>query len=365
MTAVSGPCAALWAKSCFSFLQGASRPEELVQQAHDQGHRALALTDRDGIYGTVRAHLRARELGFDLILGAEMSLQGRSRLVLLARDATGYADLCLLISRGRLRSAIRDVGKALGLPETSLDRVAKLLHHGSLDLEQTLEQAGLEPKNAMHRHLVSLASEVQGFPRHLSIHPGGFLLGQQPVHHIVPLENATMEDRTVIQWDKDDVEALSLFKVDLLGLGALTMIHRCLDMLAESKDLSLTLSTIPHEDPETYDMICRGDTVGVFQIESRAQMAMLPRLRPRTFYDIVVEVSIVRPGPIAGDMVHPYLRRRHGLEPVTYPHPCLEPVLAKTLGVPLFQEGLSLRAELKPPLRPHLKLRPALPALHA
>ena len=649
------PYATLWAKSCFSFLEGASRPSELVQQAHDLGHRALALTDRDGVYGTVRAHLRAQELGYHLIIGTQLTVDDGSRILLLARDDRGYADLCLLISRGRLRSAkgecqvtwdevcdaaprlvalwggggsllveggpryrapaeklreayagrlyavaarhhvateaeqeerlrrraarlrlpvvaavevlyhsparrplqdvlecvragvnvhtagrllrpnaehylkspramaelfaddpaalaltcevaerctysldqlqyrypseqlphgitsaqwlrqltlegarwryegvvpdevlhqvdrelelieeldypgyfltmwevvefcrarqilcqgrgsaansavcyclgitavdpvkmdllferflsrerpdppdidldieherreeviqhvyakygrshaamvanyvcyrprsaIRDVGKALGLPETSLDRVAKLLHHGQLDLEETLEQAGLDPGNAMHRHLMDLAAQVQGFPRHLSIHPGGFLLGQQPVHNIVPLENATMEDRTVIQWDKDDVEALSLFKVDLLGLGALAMIHRCLDMLAEQKGLALTLATIPHEDPETYDMICRGDTVGVFQIESRAQMAMLPRLRPRTFYDIVIQVSIVRPGPIAGDMVHPYLRRRHGLEPVIYPHPCLKPVLAKTLGVPLFQE---------------------------
>ncbi len=702
-------CATLWAKSCFSFLEGASRPSELVQQAHDLGHRAVALTDRDGVYGAVRAHLRAQELGYHLIIGAQLTVDDGSRVLLLAQDDGGYADLCLLISRGRLRSAkgecqvtwdevcdaapglvalwggggsllveggdryrapasrlleaygdrlyalaarhqvaaeaeqeerlrrraarlglpvvaavevlyhspsrrplqdvlecvragvnvhtagrllrpnaehylksprelaelfaddpaalaatcevaerctysldrlqyrypserlphgitsaqwlrqltiegarwryegvvpdevlhqvdrelelieeldypgyflsmwevvefcrarqilcqgrgsaansavcyclgitavdpvkmdllferflskerpdppdidldieherreeviqhvyakygrshaamvanyvcyrsrsaIRDVGKALGLPETSLDRVAKLLgshavlggvreraetpgwpgarrahagghvtderhsqagwsgprsapdsaagspNHGQLDLEETLEQAGLDPGNAMHRHLIDLAVQVQGYPRHLSIHPGGFLLGQQPVHHIVPIENATMEDRTVIQWDKDDVEALSLFKVDLLGLGALAMIHRCLDMLAEHKGLELTLATIPHEDTETYDMICRGDTVGVFQIESRAQMAMLPRLRPRTFYDIVIEVSIVRPGPIAGDMVHPYLRRRHGLEPVTYPHPCLKPVLAKTLGVPLFQE---------------------------
>ena len=650
------PVASLWTKSCFSFLEGASHPEELVQQAHDLGLGALALTDRDGVYGTVRAHVKARELGLPLVLGAQLTVDDGTRLLLLAQDGTGYANLCLLITRGRLRSAkgecqvswdevldaapglvalwggdhsllaaaapgwepvgqrlrqafghrlyallarhrraeeqqqearvrrrsarlelplvaavevlyhsplrrplqdvlsciragvtvheaglhvrqnaehtlhspqefcqlyaddpaavhatwqvaercagfnldqlryvypserlpdgstsaqwlhqltfegarwryggavpeevahqlereltlieeldypgyfltmweivefcrahqilcqgrgsaansavcfclgitavdpvrmdllferflsrerpdppdidldieherreeviqhvyakygrsraamvanyvcyrsrsaIRDVGQALGLPETSLDRLAKLLHHGSSDLSATLSQAGLDPDSAMHRHLVALAHEVQGFPRHLSIHPGGFLLGHEPVHNIVPIENGAMEDRTVIQWDKDDIEALALFKVDLLGLGALNMVHRCLDLLAAHKGLDLTLATIPHEDPPTYDMICAGDTVGVFQIESRAQMAMLPRLRPRTFYDLVIEISIVRPGPIAGDMVHPYLRRRNGLEPVTYPHPCLEPVLAKTLGVPLFQE---------------------------
>ncbi|MFT4705800.1 MAG: error-prone DNA polymerase, partial [Bradymonadia bacterium] len=175
-------------------------------------------------------------------------------------------------------------------------------------------------------------------PRHLSIHPGGFLLGDRPVHELVPIENASMEGRTVIQWDKYDVEALGLFKVDLLGLGALSMLDRCFHLIQKLHDLSMDMASLPPDDPKTFDMICSADTVGTFQIESRAQMNMLPRLRPRTFYDLVIEVSIVRPGPIAGDMVHPYLRRRQGKEPIEYPHDCLRPVLEKTLGVPLFQE---------------------------
>ncbi|HUH04566.1 MAG TPA: OB-fold nucleic acid binding domain-containing protein, partial [Kofleriaceae bacterium] len=160
----------------------------------------------------------------------------------------------------------------------------------------------------------------------------------EPVHDIVPIENGTLADRTVIQWDKDDLEELGLFKVDLLGLGALHQLHRCFDLLKRHRGIALSMATIPADDSDTYDMICRADTVGVFQIESRAQMSMLPRLRPRYFYDLVVEVSIVRPGPITGGMVHPYLRRRNGEEPVVYPHECLRPVLEKTLGVPLFQE---------------------------
>jgi error-prone DNA polymerase len=185
---------------------------------------------------------------------------------------------------------------------------------------------------------MALTAEIEDTPRHLSIHPGGFLLGHEPVHDLVPIENASMPGRTVIQWDKYDVEALGLFKVDLLGLGALTHIDLCLKLIGEQHGRVLTPATIPAEDPATYDLICAADTIGVFQIESRAQMAMLPRLRPRTFYDLVIEVSIVRPGPISGDMVHPYLRRRRGVEAVEYPHPSLGPVLEKTLGIPLFQE---------------------------
>ncbi len=249
-----------------------------------------------------------------------------------------HAAMVAVVIRYRARSAIRDVGKALGLPETSLDRLAKLIDRWAQGPATLLAQAGLDARAPVHRHLLELVAEVQDFPRHLSIHPGGFLLGHAPVHELVPIENGAMPERTVIQWDKDDVEALGLFKVDLLGLGALTMVHRCLDLLRAHRGLELTLATLPAEDAATYEMCCRADTVGVFQIESRAQMSMLPRLKPRTFYDLVIEVSIVRPGPIAGDMVHPYLRRRNGKEAVLYPHPCLEPVLAKTLGVPLFQE---------------------------
>ena len=242
------------------------------------------------------------------------------------------------VVRYRGRSAVREVGKALGLSETAIDRLARLLsHYGPLDAAG-LTHAGLDPDSPIHGHLFRLCEQIQDCPRHLSIHPGGFLLGHEPVHDLVPIENATMPDRTVIQWDKDDLEDLGLFKVDLLGLGALTQLDLGFRLLDRHYGRTLSLDRIPPDDPRTYDLICRADTVGVFQIESRAQMAMLPRLRPRKYYDLVVEVSIVRPGPITGGMVHPYLRRRNGEEEVVYPHPCLEPVLKKTLGVPLFQE---------------------------
>jgi len=250
-----------------------------------------------------------------------------------------HAAMVANLIRYRPRSAVRDIGKALGLPETALDRLSKLLNHYADEIDPAvLVEAGLNSESKLHQLLLQLSAEIQDFPRHLSIHPGGFLLGHDPVDTLVPIENATMEGRTVIQWDKNDIEDLGLFKVDLLGLGALHQVHLCLDLMREDGGPDLTPATIPAEDPETYDMISNGDTVGVFQIESRAQMNMLPRLRPRVFYDLVIEVAIIRPGPITGGMVHPYLRRRHGIEPILYPHPSLEPVLSKTLGVPLFQE---------------------------
>ena len=249
-----------------------------------------------------------------------------------------YAAMVAVITRYRPKSAVRDVGKVLGVAETSLDRLAKFLSRYDCVDDEALRGAGLDPEAKVHRHLIRLANAIQGFPRHLSIHPGGFLLGHEPVHDLVPIENGAMEDRTVIQWEKDDVEALGLFKVDLLGLGALSHLHRAFDLMRHHRDVDLSMAAIPPDDTATFDMCCKADTVGVFQIESRAQMAMLPRLKPRTFYDLVVEVSIVRPGPITGGMVHPYLRRRAGEEPVEYPHECLKPVLEKTLGVPLFQE---------------------------
>ena len=240
--------------------------------------------------------------------------------------------------RYRPRSAVREVGKALGIPETALDRASKMLGRYSTVAPEALLHAGFAMDANTTKQLLQLSNEILDFPRHLSIHPGGFLLGHEPVHHLVPIENATMENRTVIQWDKDDIEELGLFKVDLLGLGALTMLHRCFDLLEEHHNTSLSLATLPQDDPATYDMMCLADTIGVFQIESRAQMSMLPRLRPRRFYDLVIEISIVRPGPISGGMVHPYLRRRNHEEDIDYPHECLRPVLEKTLGVPLFQE---------------------------
>ena len=242
------------------------------------------------------------------------------------------------VIRYRGRSAVREVGKALGISATAVDRLAKLLSHGSPLDAAGLAYAGLDPASPLHDHLFRLCEEIRDVPRHLSIHPGGFLLGHEPVHDLVPIENAAMPGRTVIQWDKHDLEDLGLFKVDLLGLGALTQLDLGFRLLERHYGRRLSLDRIPPDDPQTYDRICRSDTVGVFQIESRAQMAMLPRLRPRHYYDLVIEVSIVRPGPITGGMVHPYLRRRSGEEPVVYPHACLEPVLRKTLGVPLFQE---------------------------
>jgi error-prone DNA polymerase len=249
-----------------------------------------------------------------------------------------HAAMAANVVRYRARSAVREAGKALSIPDTTLDRVAKLLsHYDDID-NDTLGQAGFDPENTTHQHLARLAAEIQDFPRHLSIHPGGFLLGHKPVRDLVPIENATMPGRTVIQWDKEDLESLGLFKVDLLGLGMLTVLNRAFDLVESHCRRHLTMATIPRDDEPTFRMIRRADTVGVFQVESRAQMAMLPRLRPRNYYDLVIEVSIVRPGPITGGMVHPYLRRRNGEEEVVYPHPSLEPVLKKTLGVPLFQE---------------------------
>ncbi len=228
------------------------------------------------------------------------------------------------VIRYRARSAVRDVGKALGLSETSLDRLAKLLSHYDGPRSNACSRRGSIPRRRSTSISCGSRAPFSISPATSSIHPGGFLLGHEPVHQIVPIENATMEDRTVIQWDKDDIESLGLFKVDLLGLGALTQLDLCFRLLKEHRDVDLSMATIPANDTATFDMICRGATVGVFQIESRAQMAMLPRLKPRNYYDLVIEVSIVRPGPITGGMVHPYLRRRNGEEPVTYPHAILD-----------------------------------------
>jgi error-prone DNA polymerase len=255
-----------------------------------------------------------------------------------AKYGRSHAAMVADVIRYRSRSALRDVGKALAFPETLLARAAQFVSHYEAPTARDLAAAGVDPDSREARLLLEIATEIEDFPRHLSIHPGGFLLGHEPVATLVPVENATMENRTVIQWDKEDVEAIGLFKVDLLGLGALNHLHRCFDLLREHRAIDLSMASVPPDDTATFDMIGRADTVGVFQIESRAQMAMLPRLKPRNYYDLVIEVSIVRPGPITGGMVHPYLRRRRGEEPVEYPHECLRPVLEKTLGVPLFQE---------------------------
>ncbi|MBI2753001.1 MAG: error-prone DNA polymerase [Betaproteobacteria bacterium] len=234
----------------------------------------------------------------------------------------------------RARSAVRDLGKALGLEPAELDRLAESLSwwDGGAVLADRLRDSGLDPRSPATARLLALAAELIGFPRHLSQHVGGFVISRGPLAELVPVENAAMPERTVIQWDKDDLEALGLLKVDVLALGMLSAIRRALDFAG------MRMQDVPPEDPAVYEMIRKADTVGVFQIESRAQMSMLPRLRPANFYDLVIEVAIVRPGPIQGGMVHPYLRRRQGLEPVTYPSEPVKRVLERTLGVPIFQE---------------------------
>ena len=240
----------------------------------------------------------------------------------------------------RSRSAVRDVGKALGLSLDRVDALAKSLegHHHDNSLATRCRETGIDPDSFLGGRLVGLVRELVGFPRHLGQHVGGMVMTQGPLCELVPIENAAMQDRTVIEWDKDDLDELGILKVDCLSLGMLTAIRKCFGLVREHAGRDLTLATIPEGDAEVYDMMGRADTMGVFQIESRAQMSMLPRLRPRTFYDLVIEVALVRPGPIQGNMVHPYLRRRAGEEPVTYPNDEIREVLVRTLGVPLFQE---------------------------
>jgi error-prone DNA polymerase len=242
----------------------------------------------------------------------------------------------------RRRSAIRDVGKALGLSLDVVDRLAKDIEwwEDGCVKETSFRTLGLDPRNPTLGHLAKLVGELLGFPRHLSQHVGGFVITRTPLCELVPIENASMSDRTVIEWDKDDVDAAGMMKVDVLSLGMLTCVRKCLQMVSPPglDPAKPDMAVLPPEDPAVYEMICRADTVGVFQIESRAQMSMLPRLRPMCFYDLVIEVAIVRPGPIQGDMVHPYLRRRNGEEPVSFPDERVRQVLGRTLGVPLFQE---------------------------
>ena len=240
----------------------------------------------------------------------------------------------------RPRSAIRDVGKALGFDEGRVGAVARSLHwwEGALIEQERIAEAGFDPKSSRVRLWLELVETLIGFPRHLSQHVGGFVIAERALAELVPVENAAMPERTVIQWDKDDLEELGLLKVDVLGLGMLTAIRRCFGLIEGYSGRRYTIATIPAEDRYVYEMISRADTMGVFQIESRAQMAMLPRLRPKNYYDLVIEVAIIRPGPIQGDMVHPYLRRRSGEEPVTYPSDEVRRVLERTLGVPIFQE---------------------------
>jgi error-prone DNA polymerase len=248
----------------------------------------------------------------------------------------------------RPRSAVRDAGKALGVDPGLIDQLARAQRGwgGGEGLSAGFAGCGMDPESPLARRWQDLACQLMGFPRHLSQHPGGFVIARGKLSRLVPVENAAMANRSVVQWDKDDLDALGLLKVDILALGMLSTLRRALELVEQRRGEPFALQDIPSEDPATYAMMSRADTVGVFQIESRAQMSMLPRLAPRTFYDLVIEVAIVRPGPIQGGMVHPYLRRRQGAEPVSYPSAEVEQALARTLGVPVFQEQVMQLAML-------------------
>ncbi|MET3140033.1 error-prone DNA polymerase [Undibacterium sp. GrIS 1.2] len=250
------------------------------------------------------------------------------------------AALTAVVISYRPRSVLRDVGKALGIDLSVVEKVAKASHGwgGRSDLRARLSACGFDPDSPIAEKWCELADKLMKFPRHISQHPGGFVISHTKLSRLVPVENAAMANRSIVQWDKDDLDAVGLLKIDILALGMLSCIRRALELVSEQRGERFELHDIPAEDAATYDMICQADTVGVFQIESRAQMSMLPRLRPRQFYDLVIEVAIIRPGPIQGGMIHPYLRRRQGIDPVEYPSPAMESVLSRTLGIPIFQE---------------------------
>jgi error-prone DNA polymerase len=284
----------------------------------------------------------SRERGEPPDIDVDFEHQRREEVIQYIYERYGRerAALAATVICYRPRSAVRDIGRALGMGADQVDRLARNIHwwDGREVSMQRLRETGLDPASPLVRRTLDLVRQVQGFPRHLSQHVGGFVIARGELSRLVPIENAAMPGRSVIQWDKDDLDALGLLKVDCLALGMLSAIRRALDLLNGYRGTALTMADIPAEDPAVYAMIQRGETTGVFQIESRAQMAMLPRLKPACFYDLVIEVAIVRPGPIQGDMVHPYLRRRQGLEPVTYPSEAVREALGRTLGVPIFQE---------------------------
>lgn len=250
------------------------------------------------------------------------------------------AALTAVIISYRPKSVLRDVGKALGIDLSIIEKAAKVRHgwHSRADLALRLQECGLDPTSSIAKKWIELTEKMMRFPRHMSQHPGGFVISHEKLSRLVPIENAAMDNRSIVQWDKDDLDAVGLLKIDILALGMLSCIRRALQLVSQRRNTSFGLADIPAEDKATYDMICAADTIGVFQIESRAQMSMLPRLLPRTYYDLVIEVAIIRPGPIQGGMIQPYLRRRQGIDPVTYPSKAMEAVLSRTLGVPIFQE---------------------------
>ena len=315
----------------------------------------LGITEVDPAHGNLlfeRFISRERREPPDIDVDFEHQRREEVIQYLYAKYGRERAALTATVISYRPRSALRDVGRALGIDAQRLDLMAKSHQwwDGRGVNPARLAELGFDPGSPVVQHWMRMVNTLVGFPRHLSQHTGGFVIARDRLDRLVPIENAAMADRSVIQWDKDDLDALGLLKVDVLALGMLSAIRRALELITERRTgnregrlpcgrlAPFRMQDIPAGDPATYDMICKADTIGVFQIESRAQMSMLPRLRPREFYDLVVQVAIVRPGPIQGDMVHPYLRRRQGLEPVEYPRDEIRPALERTLGVPIFQE---------------------------
>ncbi len=304
---------------------------------------ALGITEVDPARGTLLfERFISRERNEPPDIDVDFEHERREEVIQYLYDKYGRsrAALTAALTTYRPRSALRDVGKALGLSLDQVDRLAKSMTwwDGRRVIPERLREAGFDPASPVVSRLLELVNTLAGFPRHLSQHTGGFVIARGLLARLVPIENARMPERTVIQWDKDDLDTLGLLKVDVLALGMLTAIRKALALISQRRGNPFALADVPAEDPAVYEMLCQADSVGVFQVESRAQMTMLPRLRPRCFYDLVIEVAIVRPGPIQGGMVHPYLRRRQGLEPVTYPSEAVRQVLERTLGVPIFQE---------------------------
>ena len=312
---------------------------------------ALGITEVDpGTSQLLFERFISRDRGEPPDIDVDFEHERREEVIqyIYARYGRHRAALAATVISYRPRSALRDVGRALGLETHQTDQLAGAMQwwDGSHMAPERVREAGFDPDNPVIHRVLTLARELIGFPRHLSQHVGGFVISQGPLAELVPTENAAMEGRTVIQWDKDDLESLGLLKVDVLSLGMLSAIRRALDLLRAHHGRDLTMADIPRDDPAVYAMLQRGDSMGVFQVESRAQMAMLPRMQPACYYDLVIEVAIVRPGPIQGDMVHPYLRRRAGQEAVDYPSDAVREVLERTLGVPIFQEQVMKLAEV-------------------
>ena len=304
---------------------------------------ALHVTEMDpAISNLLFGRFLSRERGEPPDIDVDFEHQRREEVMqyVYRRYGRERAALAATVIRYQPRSALRDVGRALGFSPDHIDALAKSMYwfDDATKMAERFGQLGIDPEAPMSKNLLAFVEELLEFPRHLSQHVGGFVISEAPLHTLVPVENAAMEDRTIIQWDKDDLESLKLLKVDCLALGMLSALRRCFDLIALQPEAPRRMQDIADGDQATYDMLGKADSVGVFQVESRAQMSMLPRLRPKSHYDLTIQVAIVRPGPIQGDMVHPYLRRRSGKETVMYPSPALEKVLGRTLGVPLFQE---------------------------